>query len=284
MQSIIKDFFKVKNKSNYLMSKTTAITKALDVKKITAKWMLVSFLTVGTLLIANKLLAAEDNPYEKNYKAQNAGGLVSMQANPDTKILLSKHKDEDNISMLENGFDLMGSSGFDAGNVLPELALQHAKAVKADTVLVYKKYGSAKSPVSKMQLIKEAAKKGGGEVDAKDIESAEDAPQYKYYASYWAKMPAPLLGVHIIKLATRDEETDKVIEKKGLKVLAVIKDSPAAKAGLVRGDILYKLAETELNKPEELSPLVRQFQGQNVVIAYERDGVMHVAKAQINQR
>jgi membrane-associated protease RseP (regulator of RpoE activity) len=150
--------------------------------------------------------------------------------------------------------------------------------------LVYKKYGSAKTPVSKMQLIKEAAKKGGGEVDAKDIESADDAPQYKYYASYWAKMPAPLLGVHIIKLATRDEETDKVIEKKGLKVLAVIKDSPAAKAGLVRGDILHKLAGTELNKPEELSPLVRQFQGQNVAIEYEREGVMNVAKAQINQR
>ncbi|MEQ1599346.1 MAG: PDZ domain-containing protein [Methylotenera sp.] len=266
------------------MSKTTAVAKALDVKKITAKWMLASFLTVGTLLMATKLLAAEDNPYEKNYKAQNAGGLTSMQANPDTKILLSKHKDEDNISMLEDGFDLMGSSGFAAENVLPELALQHAKAIKADTVLVYKKPGSAKTPISRMQLIKEAAKKGGGEVDAKDIESAEDVTQYKYYASYWAKMPAPLLGVHIIKLATRDEETDKVIEKKGLKVLAVIKDSPAAKAGLVRGDILHKLADTELNKPDELSPLVRKFQGQNVVIQYEREGVMNIAKAQINQR
>ena len=236
------------------------------------------------LLIASANIYAAENPYEKNYKAQNTGNLVSLQASPDTKILLSKHKDEDNISMLEDGFDMMGSSGFDAGNVLPELALQHAKAIKADTVLVYKKYGSAKTPVSKMQLIKEAAKKGGGEVDAKDIESAEDAPQYKYYASYWAKTPAPLLGVHIIKLATRDEETDKVIEKKGLKVLAVIKDSPAAKAGLVRGDTLHKLADIELNKPEELSPLVRQFQGQNVVIDYEREGVMNVVKAQINSR
>jgi membrane-associated protease RseP (regulator of RpoE activity) len=279
----------VKNKSNYLMSKTLVIktmatAKVFDAKKITAKWMLASFLTVGTLLMATKLLAAEDNPYQKNYKAQNAGGLVSMQASPDTKILVSNHKDEDNISMLENGFDMMGSSGFDAGNVLPELALQHAKAIKADTVLVYKKYGSAKTPVSRMQLIKEAAKKGGGEVDAKDIENAEDTPKYKYYASYWAKLPAPLLGVHIIKLAMRDEETEKVIEKKGLKVLAVIKDSPAAKSGLMRGDILYKLAETELNKPEELSPLVRKFQGQNVAIEYEREGVMNITKAQIDSR
>ncbi len=279
----------MKNKSNYLMSKTliiktTATSKAIDAKKITAKWMLVSLLSVGALLMATKLLAAEENLYEKNYKAQNAGGLASMQASPDTKILVSNHKDEDNISMLENGFDMMGSSGFDSGNVLPELALQHAKAIKADTVLVYKKYGSAKTPVSRMQLIKEAAKKGGGEVEAKELESAEEAPQYKYYASYWAKLPAPLLGVHIIKLAMRDEETDKVIEKKGLKVLAVIKDSPAAKAGLVRGDILHKLADTELNKPEELSPLVRKFQGQNVAIEYEREGNKAIANAQINSR
>ncbi len=236
------------------------------------------------LLVSSAYIYAAENLYEKNYKAQNTANLASLQANPDTKIFVSKHKDEDNISMLENGYDLMGSSGFDAGNVLPELALQHAKAIKADTVLVYKKYGSAQTPISSMQLIKEAAKKGGGEVDAKEFASAEDAPQYKYYASYWAKMSAPLLGVHIIKLATRDEETDKVIEKIGLKVLAVIKDSPAAKAGLVRGDILHKLAETALNKPEQLSPLVRKFQGQNVAIEYEREGQKRVANAQLNSR
>jgi PDZ domain len=239
-------------------------------------------LTLLTLLSAGAMAA--ENLYEKNYKAQNAGNLVSLLANPDTKIFVSNHKDEDNISMLENGFDLMGSSGFDAGNVLPELALQHAKAIKADTVLVYKKYSSAKSAVSRMQLIKEAAKKSGGEVDAKDIESVEDAPRYKYYASYWAKMPMPLLGVHIIKLASRDEESDQLIENKGLKVLAVIKDSPAAKAGIVRGDVLFKIGDVELNKPEELSPLVRKFQGQNVAIEYEREGNKNVANAQLNSR
>jgi hypothetical protein len=53
---------------------------------------------------------------------------------------------------------------------------------------------------------------------------------------------------------------------------------------LVRGDILHKFSETELNKPEELSPLVRKFQGQNVAIEYEREGVMNIAKARINQR
>jgi hypothetical protein len=225
------------------------------------------------------VLAAE-NLYEKNYQAQNTGNLISMQEIPDTKMYAGTRKDEDNISMLENGYDMMGSSVFEAGEVSPELALQHAKAIRADTVLVYSKYASAKTAASKMQLIKEGAKKNGGEVDAKDI--APDATQYSYFASYWAKLPTPLLGVHIIKLVSRVD--GQAVENKGLKILAVIKDSPAAKAGLMRGDVLTKISDVDLNKPEELSAAVRKFQGQSVVVEYEREGNKAIASTQINNR
>ncbi len=262
-------------------SSTTKVLAATQSKKVTTKLMLISLLAMGTLLLAPKLFAADTNLYEKNYKVQNTSNLSSLQANPEPKIYVSNHKDEDNISMLESGYDMMGSSGFEGSGVLPELALQHAKAIKADTVLIYKKYGSAKNSASKLDLIREAAKKGA-EIDDKDLK--EEPIQYNYYASYWAKLPAPLLGVHIIKLASRDIDTEQVVEKKGLRVLAVIKDSPAAKAGLLRGDVLLKISDVELNKPEELSPLVRKFQGQNVAIEYERDGNKNIAKAQINTR
>jgi PDZ domain len=264
-----------------IINTTGAKASALSTKKLTTKWMLISLLTMGTLLAATKLLAA-DNLYEKNYKAQNSGGLISMQASPDTKMYVSNHKDDDNISMLESGYDMMGSSGFEAGDTLPEQALQHAKAIKADTVLVYSKYGSAKSAASKIQMIKEAAKKTGGEIDAKDLEA--DATQYNYYASYWAKLPAPLLGVQVIKLVPKKMADAATVEVKGLTILAVIKDSPAAKAGLVRGDVLTKIADIELNKPEELSALVGKNQGKNVVIEYERDEEKVATKAQINRR
>ena len=270
--------------SNSFMEVTsTAKTAALTDKKTSqAKVMLISLLALGTLFMASKLFAAEVNPYEKNYKAQNTSNLVSQQANPDTKMYVSNHKDEDNISMLENGYDMMGTSGFAGSDVAPELALQHAKAIKADTVLVYTKYGSAKTAASKIQLIKESAKKNGGEVDAKDI--AADATEYNYFASYWAKLPTPLLGVHIIKLVPKHQDDVQVGETKGLTILAVIKDSPAAKAGLVRGDVLTKIGNIELNKPEELSDVVRKFQGQKVAIEYARDGDKAITTAQINSR
>jgi membrane-associated protease RseP (regulator of RpoE activity) len=274
----------VKNKSDYLMNKTGKTgkgAKAIDLKKIAAKWMLMALLAMGTMLVATKLLAAEDNPYQKNYKAQNTGNLVSLQASPDTKMYVSNHKEDDNISMLESGYDMMGSSGFEAGDVKADLALQHGKAIKADTVLVYSKYANVKTDASKIQMIREAAKKGN-EIDEKDL---EDKTNYAYYASYWAKLPAPLLGVHIIKLVPKQvDEAAPAVENKGLKVLAVIKDSPAAKAGLVRGDVLMKIADAELNKPEELSAIVGKHQGKNVMIEYERDGAMVATKADINKR
>ena len=265
---------------NRLNNKASA-AKAVDIKKIMVKWMLASLIASGTLLMATKLFAAE-NPYEKNYKAQNTGSLVSLEASPDTKMYVSNHKDKDNISMLESGYDMMGTTGFEAGAVPSEMALQHAKAIKADTVLVYTKYGSALTSSSKMETYKEAAKKNGGEIDEKDL--VEDDVKYKYYASYWVKLPPPLLGVHVVKLARPTEEGEKKDELKGLRVLAVIKGSPAEAAGILRGDMLLKLNDTDLNKAEELSKVVRQHQGKNVAIAYEREGVTSVAKAQINQR
>ena len=254
---------------------------AAENKTLKPKMMLLGLFAVGILFAAMQLQAAE-NWYEKSYKPQNSGDLKSLQANPDTKMFVSNHKEEDDISMLESGYDMIGSSGFTAGDVPAEQALEYAKKIKADTVLVYSKYGSAKTAGSKMQMIKEAAK-AGRELTEKDLE--QEPTNYKYYASYWAKLPAPLLGVHVIKLAKKEsQEDEKATEVEGLKVIAVIKDSPAAKAGLMRGDTLLKLAGNSLSKPEELSNMVRQHQGKEVALEFERNGEKSTTKALVNSR
>lgn len=242
-----------------------------------AKRLVLSGLVLLTLLVSMPLLAA-DNAYEKNYRAQSTNGLVSMQANPDTKIFVSNHKDEDNISMLEKGYDMMGSSGFDAADVSPNLALDHGKAIKADVVLVYTKYGSAQSADGKMSKLRDAAKHGK-ELTEKDLE--EGPTVYKYYASYWAKLPAPTLGVHIIKLVPKTADADAK-NSAGLKVLAVINDSPAAKAGLIRGDELLTINATPLLKPEDLSATVRKLKGSQVTITFLRNDEPQTTTAQLN--
>lgn len=246
--------------------------------------MIKKILVLLCLSLAAQLVFAAENLYEKNYKAQNNGGLVSLQANPDSKMYVSNHKDDDNISMLENGYDMMGSSGFQAADVSAELALQHAKSIKADTVLVYSKYASKSSGINKLQAIKEAAKTTG-EVDASVLKKDEE--QYQYYASYWAKLPPPLLGVHVVKLvqAARPEDEDgKKREVEGLKILAVIKGSPADKAGLQKADTIKKIGAMNVNKSDDLFAAVKQYQGKTVEIAYLRDDQAGVAQATLNSR
>jgi PDZ domain len=241
--------------------------------------MIKKILAVVLMAICVQTAQAAVNLYEQHYKAQNNRDLKSMQAQPDTKMYVSNHDDEDNISMLESGYDMMGSSGFEAGSIAPDMALDHARAIKADVVLVYSKYASKKSGISKLQTYKEAAKTTG-EVDPEVLE--EDGEQYKYYASYWAKLPMPLLGLHVIKLRYKSENSDEFIAEDGLKVLAVIKDSPAFKAGLKRGDVLVRMNDVRLQTPAQLSQAVMKYKGTQVEIAYERNEKGVTTQATLN--
>ncbi len=246
------------------------------------KCMLLVLLSVGTLLLSRPLMAAEANPYAKHYQAQNTSQLKSLSAQPDTKMYLSRHKDEDNISMLEDGYDLMGSSGFSGTDAPVDGALQLGKSIKADTVLVYRKYGSAKTGSAKFDLIKEAAKTGA-EIDEKDL--LEEPTVYNYYASYWAKLPTPVLGVHVIKLVkVAGGEDDKPQAEPGLKILAVIKGSPAAQAHIIKGDSLLKIGELTLNKPDDLFAAVKRYAGQTVAIELQRNGELIKVNVALNAR
>ncbi|MFV1922020.1 MAG: PDZ domain-containing protein [Methylotenera sp.] len=245
--------------------------------------MMMKKMLVGTLIaFCLQTVHAEENLFAKNYKEQNNGNLKSMQVNPDTKMYVSNHYDEDNVSMLEDGYDMMGSSGFEAGSIKPDMALDHARAIKADVVLVYSKYASKKSSLSKLELIKEAAKTTG-EIDPESLDSQDDE-QYRYYASYWAKLPMPLLGLHVIKLSYKDKDTGKSIVEDGLKVLAVIKQSPAFKAGLKRGDVLLKMGAMDLETPAQLSEAAMKYAGKQVEISYKREEETKTVNATLNSR
>ncbi len=163
------------------------------------------------LVLCIQTVQATENLYEQHYKAQNSVNLKSMQTNPETEMYISNHSDEDNISMLETGYDMIGSIGFEAGSIAPSLALKHAKSIKADVVLVCSKYASKKSALSKLVMIKEAAKTTG-EVNS---EVMEDEEAYQYYASYWAKLPMPLLGLHVIKLKHKEKIVTRLLPMKG---------------------------------------------------------------------
>ena len=67
---------------------------------------------------------------------------------------------------------------------------------------------------------------------------------------------------------------------KGLTIIAVIKESPAAKASILRGDNLLKIGELTLDKPDDLFTAVKRYAGQSVPVEVKRgDGVVKIRVA-----
>lgn len=234
------------------------------------------------VLFASSTGHAEDNPYTSNYQAQNAT-LHSLQAASEPQMFVGNKRDEDNLSMLENGYDLMGMSSFEYGEVAPEQALAHARSIQADRVLVYVKKGGNQTPSMTMEVIKEAVKKG------KQLTEQDVAPQpnkYRYFASFWAKLPPPVLGIHVIKLVPKkdleaDEKAEAKFESEGVAVIAVIHDSAAEKAGLFRNDQLISINKDKVSDAASLSKLVQRYRGKAVTLNIRRAGVPIALEAQL---
>lgn len=230
------------------------------------------FLWIPVLLLAPLAGMAEDNLYAQNYQPQNQGNLHSLQADPEPQLFSGNRRDEDNIKMLENGYDLMGLSSFEGGDIPPQQAIDHGRNIKADAILVYVKKAGNATAASKMEMIKEAVKKGQA-LTEKDMVTAPE--KYRYYATFWAKLPPPVLGVHVIKLIGRKatpqgEQVAAPTPSEGVRIIAVIHDSPAEKAGLQRGDQLLSINQEKINDAATLSALVRRLRGDQVSVQIER--------------
>lgn len=177
------------------------------------------------------------NPYAAHYYPRMQPP-AARQVTP--AVYIGRERVADYQRMLEDGYDLIGYSAFEDGAVSPELLAGQAAQLGADQVLVY--------------------------INRAGSRASEEA-RYSYFASYWLKLQPPLLGVHVQREAAAEEGTG------GLEVLAVIKDSPAAKAGLQQGDVLMGLADTRLRDPEQLGQVALGYAGQTVEASFVRYGV-----------
>jgi S1-C subfamily serine protease len=90
--------------------------------------------------------------------------------------------------------------------------------------------------------------------------------------------------VHVIQLVRKNSDTKEKQKEPGLKVIAVIKDSPAFKAGIEKGDVVLKLNDLNVDSPEDFSKVVQKNQGTKVSIKYIRDDEEKIATAELNKR
>jgi hypothetical protein len=208
------------------------------------------------------------NPYTKNYKTRMAAPKAEPTGEP--KIFRGQDRVTDYQTLLEDGYDLLGYSSFEAADVPPEQLTEQARKVNADLALVYTTR-SGETPASvKLDQAREKLNKPNDETE----ETAKSANNtfYNYFASFWTKLPPPLLGVHV------KQGQEEGVPAKGLEVIAVIKGSPAAAAGLQKGDTLLRLGEMQLDKPELLSQAAQRYAGQKTDVVFTRLGAeQHLA-------
>jgi len=160
---------------------------------------------------------------------------------------------------------MLGYSKFEGADVPPEKLNEQAKLIKADLVLVYTKL-IGNTPVSvTLNKLREQAKMT--EEEKKLAGNGKLLPQeqalYEYFATYWVKLAPPLIGLHV-----KGPSEDQSI--KGLTVLAVVNKSPADKAMIVKDDVLLRIGEIAMLKPEALTEAAQRYAGQTVNVALHR--------------
>ena len=231
---------------------------------------------IAAVFFISTNLIAKENLFENNYVLQSPEGFKSFEKNPETKIMRGWDKDTDNVMMLENGYDFMGFSGFVSTNLPPSIALEHGQKIKADLILIYDRqinegdrastFKQARRKAIEEKRVKDFGKVTEIEITEEDL--VDPNVMYDFYASYWVKLPKPTFGTHFIELGQgENRETAE-----GVQVIAVIKDSAAAKAGIVRNDSITSINGKKVTTPEELISLISENKGSDIDVGYIRNG------------
>lgn len=213
---------------------------------------------------SNSLEQASENPYIKNY-VNKGRPAIALQPDPDgPKIYRGKDQVSDYKRMLENGFDMVGYSSFRGLDVAPEKATEQAKIIKADLVLVYAEQKASTPASVQIDQARKAKKAQNQNASAgSDTPAPQDQTLYEYFASYWVKLAPPLIGVHV-EANTQDEKPF------GLRVVAVVKESPAARATIQEDDVLTRIGDVVLDRPAALTQAAQRYAGQTVEVLYKR--------------
>ena len=228
------------------------------------------------LFFVSNFALSNENIFEKNYQRQSPEGFKSFSENPATKIMRGWEQKTDNIKMLEDGYDLMGHSNFTGPNTSPNIALEHAKSIMADMVLIYDRQINNSDRSTIIKKAREKARKANRikkvgnltEIEINEDDLVDKTAKYEINATYWVKLPKPSFGTHFIKLKSKNDKE----AIKGVKVIAVVKGSPAEIAGILRNDSIISIAEDSINNPEELISAIRKNKGKLIEVGYIRNG------------
>jgi PDZ domain len=242
------------------------------------------------LAISVAVLTGCATPYAQFY--QDRTDEVDVTSRPDRyvvtgeepKLYAGRAETEDALRMIEDGYEMIGYSSFNAANVDSKQALQQAKNVHACVVLVYSQYTNTVSGSMPLTLpdtqtsttnLSGTVYGAGGTASytgtatsttygTKTTYIPYNVDRYDHFATFWVKTTRPIFGVSVAELST--ETRQRVGTNKGIEVKAVIKGSPAFHADILRGDVIIRIGEIEVYDLDSFTNAVKRYAGGKTVV------------------
>lgn len=250
------------------------------------------------------LAACASNPYRDTYTSQlsdkvplgEPASLLPAQSEP--QLLSSQDMKADAIKLLEQGYRPIGRSKFQGIHVDASAAVEQAREVGADVVVVRERFIATNTyaqPVGDWtpdrrivtdNTVVTRSDNGGGAPPQVQTQTQESVTTiegeyevhyvpatydtYEHTASYWRRAPAPILGLLVSELG--EAERKALQSNKGVLVKAVVRKSPAYLADCFRGDIVRKLGGHEVLGADDFFEAVQAQAGKSVDLVLWRDG------------
>jgi hypothetical protein len=240
------------------------------------------------------ILGGCSNPYAQFYKDLTGGKDITQEpriilSTSEPELIQGTNADADIKKMLENSYILIGFSSFNAANVSQQSAVEQAKQVHAETVIVYNRYTHTLQgvmPITTPDTQTYSAYNsgtiygsGGGFANysgstygtsygTKTTYMPYAIARYDYSASFWVKM-RPKLGIHFDDLT--DELRKKIGSNKGVCIKVVVKNSPAFAADLLPDDVIRRINNIEIIDKEHLYRMLETEKGNEIELQIYRN-------------
>lgn len=236
------------------------------------------------------------NPYLKFYTDKTNGadlatmpGVILPSVAP--LIYSGTNVRDDEIDMLEKGFMLLGYSSFNGANDdNNNSAVEQGEKVNAEIVLFYKIYtntinGSYTLTLPDTQTTTTNTSGNvyaGGDVGSysgsststtygtKTSEIPYSVARYDYVATYWIRLKPKPFGAYLKDIPS--DLTQQIGTNKGALVYAVVKNSPAFMAEVLRGDVIKTINDNEIIDSKDALRVIKIYIGKNISISLLRNG------------
>ncbi len=248
------------------------------------------------------------NPFSKFYYDLTKGEdltkyihLTLLKEGQKPLLYKGTDKDEDRIKMLENNYVIIGYSSFNAGNVNENGVYSQAENIRATAIVLYSQYTNTVSGSVPLTLPDTQTSNtnfsgnvygSGGYANyngyantttygTKTTYIPYNVRRYDYGATYWVQRKSTIFGLLPIDLDA--DLRAEIQSNKGMLVEAVIKNSPAFRSDIFRGDIVKTIGTIDIFDRNNYEEALMKYAGKMTRVIILRKGKLIEKEVLLNK-